>query len=913
MVKAAQPKKVTLPVFGWELRSGREAHYDAVLGQISRLSKKQDPVSIATLINTLKQVNSPNTLREADPYRAMFTRNGIQENQDAIRLFANLIKHDNTEVADLAKKTILGFVKNSSLVRKNSYMAPRQTAAIDALIKFAETSNSKPEELESAAKDAAKHLGFLHCKKGDDGSVSRKTSHQKLEGFFGYLETTATGRLLIELLNDNGFHNVNKDLAEKVLNDKDFRIGLGDEITDAIEAQRLAQNPELTGYRRVLAAVVGSPAPLTIKAKKDKDEVDFLKQFGYGKDFKFSLAQFESDFIDGRAKGHDICNRDKAIIDLVMAYNLLSFRKAKLSSLNPSSSQRRSVQAIAETQQKLLTSLRRADGQDDALRQTILRTLDERTGLIFMAQSAGVAHSAMRSVDQLVINIAKDIKTHYGARAQVIDRGTGKPREVKTYMDIKALREQQGKALDQEAIALSESLASSLKRQLSINHDSVAVFEGTLENYRPTKKLKAIDDDQTRMDTIRGIKTDAGQEGDVKDDFFIKASKADLIKYLNTQAKSDPRIKYVVDNFERIYGKTLDELTDLVISRDAEASINEDDKVYRASQFVRNLQRHMSASQEKNNETNNVFSMERAVKSTKFDCYFRELMETPGQLGPEEEFTRTILMDMMDADSKEGFENFNAFSQLLFAEEPYDEEKHYSGQSTQAAKRTVACMELFRKILRHNDMSDDQKSQAINLILEKALGSKERLNNTGLKMFRKNIEKSLGQADHSYAAITGSSSSKSKFQSLMQGVYLCQDLDNDIASISKDMHQFINRESKLFLESLYDEKTASEVLERTNGESFSRGLTEMAMLGQSVIQDGEIASLSDFQQSVKNATGMDISSLSTTDLAADEHGASNFIFVNHPGFTHNGEDIFAIMREVWVSLLEYLQSNRQTA
>lgn len=835
-----------------------------------------------------------------------------KENRDAMRLLGKMIRSNDQAVRTRSLKIFNKYLETST-TRQNlmglSIDPANSTKAENAFETSCGFIQGDPKRKERQAKDIANSCGYLYREEGDDktnttwkrGRIQeqgKKSRDPRLFNFFDTMQKTASGRLLHELLVEQGLQEMHTELYSQHI--QGIETGLSNEVKQSITEQKNISSSALNPGR-----IWGDKSFINEIKPTNDAEIKFLNTFKRSKDFRLSVKGLEDRFI---TKSED---RKVLIMDFMAGFELLSFRKASLMKAARAGDDpvlNRAAKKIESQQKEMLEALQRHSGRDTELAEALESMFKAQGSSIFMYHVSGSLGAAEHYVSSRVEREAKELTNDYGVDAIKLQSGDNLK---DSYRDLMTLRKESSDAVDKASITLANSALASMGRKEFIDDNLVAEFErwGTNIAFGPdvTNKKKKSTADKTRWEQIKKL------HNNQKPKYFgLEAAAKDFENQF--KSSQEPAIKYARNNFKRIYGISLGEMIQRVKDSDQPTAKLENGTVSmirNAEDFGAQFATIAEQARKANAHNPRDFELSHAVTSASFGVRMQNIILGEHTLKPE-----LIMAKYVNADTKAhqkagfGMESTGHLERLLLSEDIdmlNEDNPNKDRSKVQKAERTLGLLELERRILDGSD-SDADKKATIEYIHRNLLGEKSFPDLTNLTVYRQNLTNALGNSPRDYKS-TIAESSPSQLAEVLKLRYKLDDLSISTGNISRSVMGFMRRESDILISGF--DGSLPEGLFSADETGMLETVFELRDKITTALEantvETEVSALNDMKATF-SAIGFPVDLLFPAGSDSDGTWKEHFIFADPVFRSSNREssDIIRVLIEIWNSLLRGL-------
>lgn len=870
-----------------------------------------NPQIISEIAKTLESLATHAELggrKASDSFFYTAGRNERKENKKAYNLIEELISSNNSEISNAARKLFFTHLAESRLKsslcdRRLSPEPSNLEAAFDSLVQFA-SANTQDNKAQHAL-NLAEACGYLYRKEGDDltsnwirrGNINPDSEKDtRLFNMFKTLQGSSSGRLLYKLVTDDRAGDIRGYHDEIYHRHLKAEISLSERVITSIGEQHVAASPGLQG--RSLFTSRNLTNTVTVQ---NSEETAFIKRLGRDENFEFSIKKLELSCLGKRGP-----ERKKALDDLVVAFELLSFRKAQAEKLRNDGwiDSFTSQVKVIETQQKdMLEALSQESGRDPELAQLIRDEFSKMGGRILLYHMGGTYTAAEEAVTKLADLRINEFKKAYGVEACKVDGQV-----ITTHQGLKQLAKETDERLAKSSIELANHTLESLGQGGLINHDHVAAFNKWITAIRldpcVTNQDVVLTPDSSRFEAIK-----KQAAGTVEVEFFgLAAAKADLQEQIFKS--EDPAVVYVREKAQAIYGYDMNELINKIIDANTTGNTALGEKfILNRDSFLNKAATVMEEAYQNNLSEPRAFQWEVAVLQGSYEAKLQAVIDGGAQ--PEHE---KLIQNIITADNKAHqafFPDSNGqLARLLFAEE--HDPQTVNGYNPQAAKRILGVFDLENRIL-GSKASDAVKIKAIEYIRLEILGNADfRLED--IANYQSTLNGSLGRQvqDWHYKAIVGSSHQANSLGQILKLSYMSDDIREDIAGIAVRVNDFIERETRILQEGLngYLPAGGIKLTVSDHMQSLSGRCSELA---QSFLHGKDESALGEFNEMMLNAFGIKPEEIFNGSTSLDETLQQRFMLGDHIMFTKGDDkmDIISVLIDIWTKILNQLTAHHR--
>jgi PAS domain-containing protein len=868
---------------------------------------------LAFLRNDFENVNMEghrlNLIRQLDDLdceprqiRALLLTSKGQENKEAFDLLEEMIRSGDSDVSQRALKIFTQYLEGS-ITRQNlmgSDIDPdhpkKAEAAFKEVCDFVSTDN-EANQVRHATR-LANSCGFLYRADGDDrqnttfrrgqiNPVGKAGRDQRLFNFFHGMKSTTSGKLLHRLVVDRGLQDIHSDLYTGHLEGSEK--GLSDQVKLSINQQNTTN-----AYSQNPLRIWGDKSLIQSVEARTPQEVTFLESFKKGPDFQFSIAGLEQGFVNASTEAE----RKALVLDFVTAFELLSFRKAGLMEAGRSDDivLTKQAQKIEAQQKQMLEALQQHTGRNAELAQAVEDLFKANGTSIFMYHMKGAIKTTDRAVSALVGREVSELINDYGADAVRLNSGTD---VTDSYQDLALLKNETEKRLEESTVTLAETTLLTMGLPGLLDQQAISDFErfaGVFFSAAVNDKTVVSANDANRWAKIQ-------QEDSTKAYFGVDTACDELRAQIKTSV--DPSIVYVRDNFERIYGITLDEMLDKAKGQERIFKTENEDSAIIGTRddFLQEVQSVAKHARQENAHNPKDFEFGHAVTRAGFGGAIRAIVNGSRTL-KEEVLIAKIINDDTRAHQNIGFGHDAAghLERLLLSPE-------LDNPNLQIAERTLGIFELERRII-DSSASNADKVQAINYIHNTLL--KEdifKLKEDYLPFYQEALNSALGTTARDYNSVIAEAA-PSQLAAILKERFKVDDLTITNGKLSRSIIGFMNRETDLLIEGF--EGNLPDGIFSENPEVVLETLTSLRTKVQAAQAQNdpnqESEALTEMMDTFRSI-GMPIDQLIKADTLNDGSWRDNFIFSDPLFHSPSSEqsDIMKVFIEIWNSLIRGLE------
>lgn len=860
-----------------------------------------------TANNPLQRENLMDQLRTLinDPrqIKAFLQTEKGKENTRAFTLLAEMIRSNDAEIAKKSREVFVKYLE-ASVTKQNlmgSSIDPENPTkaenAFEAVCKLIDTGN--PDTRLVQAKTIANSCGYLYREAGDDRTSTTWTrgkikeegkagTDERLFNFFHNMQKTESGRLLHELALQSGLQKIHAGLYSAHINGTE--TGLSNQVKTSTDQQREVTSTALNPSR-----IWGDKSFINIIKANNAEEVNFLNTFKRSADFSFSITQLEKGYIHKKDS-----DRKALVLDFMAGFELLSFRKAGLIKAAKATEDpilNRAAKRIEEQQKDMLEALKQHAGREPELAQAIEDMFKAQGTSIFMYHMSGSLGAAERSVSTLVLKEAQDMAKDYGTDSILLREGRSL---TDSFKDLTILRKETEEAVESSAISLANSILATVGRPTLIDDKAIGAFE----RWGTDISLSADVSDVTKaspLDTIRWDKISTAHSTQKLEYFGLDAACEDFKNQLNNS--TEPAVVYVKDNFERIYGISIDEmLTKVKADEIIHASTTEESRLIKNTQDLGEaFAKIAKQARAKNNHKPSQFDISHAVTTASYSSKMQNIiLGEHTTLVPEKLIAKIVNEDTKaHQDAGFGIESTGQLERLLLSPE-------VDKANVQKSERILGILELEKRILDSSE-SDEVKRTTLEHIHHNLLGEKG-FSLTDINTYRTELTTALGNEARDYKGVIASTST-STLTALLKQRFKLDDLSVSTGNISRSVMGYMKKESSLLISGF--QGNLPEGL-------FSSGETSMLETISSVrdkiktaleadTMEAEATAMNEMLDTF-NKIGFPVNQLFPAGSVEDGTWRDHFIFADslfHSPDGH-GSDIIKVLIEIWNNILKSL-------
>ncbi len=857
-----------------------------------------NPKQRANLMDQLRAlINDPRQIK------AFLQTERGKENTRAFTLLGEMIRSNDTEIAKKSREVFIKYLE-TSITKQNlmgSSIDPENPTkaenAFEALSKLINTENPNVRLVQ--AKTIANSCGYLYREAGDDRTSTTWTRGKikeegkagrddRLFNFFHNMQRTESGRLLHDLALQSGLQQIHSDLYSAHI--RGTETGLSNQVKTSIDQHREVTSTALNPNK-----VWGDKSFINTIQANNAEEVSFLNTFKRSADFSFSITQLEKGYI--HKKGSD---RKALVLDFMAGFELLSFRKAGLIKAARATDDpilNRAAKRIEDQQKEMLEALKQHAGREPELAQAIEDMFKAQGTSIFMYHMSGSLGAAEKSVSTLVLKEAQDMAKDYGANAILLSSGTSL---TDSFKDLTILRKETEEKVESSAISLANSVLTSINRPALIDDKAIVAFE----RWGTDISLSADVSDVTKAsvpDQARWKKISKAHSSQNLEYFGLDAACEDFKKQLNNS--TEPTVVYVKDNFERIYGISIDEmLTRIKADEIIYASTTEGSRLIKNNQDLGGVFAKIAKqARAKNNHKPSQFDLGHAATTASYSSRMQNIiLGEHTTLVPEKLIAKIVNEDTKaHQDAGFGIESTGQLERLLVSPE-------VDKANVQKSERILGILELEKRILDSSE-SDEVKRTTLEHIHHSLLGERS-FNLTDLTAYRADLTTALGNEARDYRGVIASNSTET-LTALLKQRFKLDDLSVSTGNISRSVMGYMRKESDLLISGF--QGNLPEGL-------FSSGETSMLEIISSIrdkiktaleanTMEAEATALNEMLDTFDKA-GFPVNQLFPAGSIEDGTWKDHFVFADslfHSPDEHSS-DIIKVLIEIWNNILRSL-------